>query len=151
MTKRDLEVSIEANAAPEDVRTVQRGLREFNVRYIGDPNEQPVTIFLRSSDGEVVGGLLGDIRWRWMYVARVWISEAFRGRGYGVALMKAAEEQAISAGCLGIHLDTFEYQARPFYEKLGYEVFGTLDDYPPNYRQYHLAKRLHEKRGEQSE
>jgi hypothetical protein len=43
---------------------------------------------------------------------------------------------------VGVYLDTFEYQARPFYEKLGYDVFGTLDGYPPGYRQYHLAKRF---------
>lgn len=39
-------------------------------------------------------------------------------------------------------LDTFEYQARPFYEKLGYQLFGTLDGYPPGYRQFYLRKRL---------
>jgi hypothetical protein len=38
--------------------------------------------------------------------------------------------------------DTLDYQARPFYEKLGYQLFGTLDGYPPGYRQFYLCKRL---------
>ena len=53
-----------------------------------------------------------------------------------------AESRARERGCIGVYLDTFEYQARPFYERLGYELFGTLEGYPPGYRQYYLAKRL---------
>ena len=56
--------------------------------------------------------------------------------------MTAAESRARERGCIGVYLDTFEYQARPFYERLGYELFGTLEGYPPGYRQYYLAKRL---------
>ena len=56
-----------------------------------------------------------------------------------------AESHARTRGCVGAYLDTFEYQARPFYETLGYTLFGTLDGYPPGYRQYHLAKRFTQK------
>jgi ribosomal protein S18 acetylase RimI-like enzyme len=89
-----------------------------------------------------VGGLLGHIRWRWLYVAKLWISASHRGAGHGIELMAAAEAHARVRDCLGVYLDTFDYQARPFYEKLGYTIFGTLEGYPPGYRQYHLAKRL---------
>ncbi len=54
--------------------------------------------------------------------------------------MHAIEEFARREGCLGTYLDTFEYQALPFYEKLGYEQLGVLEGYPPGYRQYHLKK-----------
>jgi GNAT superfamily N-acetyltransferase len=135
-------VSIEPEAPVGDVEIVQAGLRAFNVARIGEPAEEPVRIFLRDERGQIVGGLLGHIRWRWLYVAKLWISEPHRGAGHGVALMTAAESFARGRGCVGAYLDTFEYQARPFYEKLGYAVFGTLEGYPPEYRQYHLAKRL---------
>ena len=49
---------------------------------------------------------------------------------------------AIGRGCTGATLTTFEHQARPFYEKLGYVLFGTLEGYPAGTRQYHLSKRL---------
>ena len=135
-------ITVESNASPDDVAVVRRGLRAFNVEFIGPPNEEEITIFLRTPSRQIVGGLLGDIRWRWMYVARVWIDAAYRGQGHGAALMRAAEARAVESGCLGIHLDTFEYQARPFYEKLGYDLFGTLEGYPPGYRQFYLSKRL---------
>jgi hypothetical protein len=56
--------------------------------------------------------------------------------------MRAVEEYARRHDCLGIYLDTFEYQALPFYEKLGYVQFGVLEGYPPGYRQFHLLKAL---------
>lgn len=135
-------ITVEPLASSADVATVQAGLRAFNVERIGEPGEEPVQLFLRDDEDRVVGGLLGHIKWRWLYVAKLWIDDAHRGAGYGSALLAEAESFAQRRGCIGAYLDTFEYQARPFYEKLGYELFGTLEGYPPGYRQYHLAKRF---------
>lgn len=135
-------ITFEPDASAGDVAAVQAGLRAFNVERIGDPDEEPVQLFLRDEDDRVVGGLLGHLRWRWLYVAKLWIDAAHRGAGHGTALLAGAESFARSRGCVGAYLDTFEYQARPFYEKLGYELFGTLEGYPPGFRQYHLAKRF---------
>ena len=135
-------VMLELHPSAADANVVISGLRAFNVEFIGDPAEEPVHVFLRDSAGAIVGGLIGHIRWRWLYVSKLWVAATHRGQGHGAALIIAAEEHARSRDCLGVHLDTFEFQARPFYEKLGYELFGTLDDYPPGYRQHHLAKRF---------
>ena len=70
------------------------------------------------------------------------MSEAERGKRLGTRLLEAAENVARVRGCGRAWLDTFEYQARPFYEKLGYRLFGTLEGYPPGYRQYYLTKQL---------
>jgi hypothetical protein len=45
-------------------------------------------------------------------------------------------------GCIGAHLDTFTFQARPFYERHGYAVFGQLDNYPGGHSRFFLSKRL---------
>jgi GNAT superfamily N-acetyltransferase len=135
-------VSVEPAASTADIDVVQAGLRAFNVARIGEPHEEPVQIFLRDERQQVVGGLLGHIRWRWMYVAKLWIDASHRGGGHGTELMTAAEALARARDCIGVYLDTFEYQARPFYERLGYSVFGTLDGYPPGYCQHHLVKRF---------
>jgi len=52
------------------------------------------------------------------------------------------ESEATQQGCTHAHLDTFSYEARPFYEKLGYDLFATLEDYPPGYCKYFLKKSL---------
>jgi GNAT superfamily N-acetyltransferase len=135
-------VRVDPNASADDIDAVVAGLLAFNVARIGDPNEEPVQIFVRDSHGTILGGLLGDIKWRWMFVSKLWVSDDLRGAGYGSELMVAAEELARSRTCIGIYLSTFEFQARPFYEKLGYTVFGTLDGYPPGFCQHYLVKLL---------
>jgi len=135
----ELQIDNEVTAADE-VRVV-RGLLAFNEARIGPADERPVKFVARDS-GAVVGGILGHTRWRWMYIAKLWVDESARGQGLGTRLMEAAEDLARSRGCTDVSLDTFDHQARPFYEKLGYELFGTLEGYPPGSRQYYLRKRL---------
>ena len=135
-----VQVSVEPNAKNEDLGVVTAGLRAFNVAFIGDPAEEPVNIFLRDNDANVVGGLIGHVKWRWLYVSKLWVSDVYRGMGKGAHLLESAEEYARSRGCVGSYLDTFEYQARPFYEKRGYTVFGKLEGFPPGYRQFYLSK-----------
>ena len=136
----ELQIDNEVTAADE-VRVV-RGLLAFNEARIGPADERPVKFVARDSGGAVAGGILGHTRWRWMYIAKLWVDESARGQGLGTRLMEAAEDLARSRGCTDVSLDTFDHQARPFYEKLGYELFGTLEGYPPGSRQYYLRKRL---------
>lgn len=133
-------VTVEPRPSAAEANVVISGLRAFNVDFIGDPADEPVHVFVRDGAGAVVGGLIGHIRWRWLYVSKLWVAATHRGQGHGAALIAAGEEHARARGCLGVHLDTFEFQARPFYEKVGYTLFGTLDNYPPGFRQYHFAK-----------
>lgn len=140
--KGTVKVSVEERASREDIDTVTSGLRDFNTEFLGPQDLRPLTVFLRDGHGNVVGGLLGHTVYRWAYVSKLWVAAEFRGKGFGRSLLQAAEKEAIARGCTGIHLDTFEYQARPFYEKHGYRLFGTLEGFPPGYRQYFLAKTL---------
>lgn len=133
-------LSLETAPSSDDEHVVLTGLRAFNVAVIGDPQMRPVDVFVRDDAGQVVGGLVGWIKWRWLYVSKLWIPEALRRRNIGSQLMATAENHAWNEGCLGAYLDTFEYQALPFYQKLGYELFGTLDGFPPGYRQFYLRK-----------
>jgi GNAT superfamily N-acetyltransferase len=136
------ELEIDDDVMPADEASVVRGLLAFNEARLGPSGEQPVKFVVRDSAGTVLGGILGHTRWRWLYIAKLWIDERVRGQGVGTRLMAAAEDLARSRGCTDVSLDTFDYQARPFYEKLGYELFGTLEGYPPGSRQYYLRKRL---------
>ena len=48
----------------------------------------------------------------------MWVAETARGKGLGRQVMLAIEDAAEERGCERARLDTFSYQARPFYEKL---------------------------------
>jgi GNAT superfamily N-acetyltransferase len=138
----DLEIILNPNDA--DRNAVRLGLIEFNRRAAGrDAGWQPIAIHLLDpATGGPVGGLTGAAVFDWFFVELLHIPEALRGKGHGRALMNRAEQFAREQGCVGIWLDTFSFQARPFYEKLGFTVFGTLDDHPIGGARYFMQKRF---------
>ncbi len=135
-------ITFEEHAKDEDVRRVSGGLDKYNVEQTGGLDFRKLNIFVRDSDGEIIGGLVGGTYWGWLYIDLLWIDEPVRHLGYGRKLLKAAEEEAVKRGCTQVFLDTFSFQARPFYEKHGYTVFGELKDFPPGHARYFLHKTL---------
>ncbi len=131
---------------PEMRQAIVDGLGAFNSSRIGTSVAEPRPLALLlsepDSDGIVVGGLYGSTWMSYLHVNLLFVPEKMRGGGVGRMLMMEAEAEAIRRGCSAASLDTFSFQARGFYEKLGYCVFGTLDDYPPGHRRFYLTKRL---------
>lgn len=95
---------------------------------------------LRDDSGGLAGGLSGAMSWGWLFIDAVWVHADLRGKGIGHALMARAERHAAAEGCHSVWLDTF--QAKGFYQGLGYSVFGALEDYPNGQTRYFLRKRL---------
>ncbi|WP_300398924.1 GNAT family N-acetyltransferase, partial [uncultured Sphingobium sp.] len=65
-----------------------------------------------------------------------------RGADHGTALMRRAEELAREQDCIGIWLDTYSFQARGFYEKMGFSLCGEIADHPVGEKRFFLSKRL---------
>lgn len=101
-----------------------------------------VDFILRDESGTIVGGLLADVYWRSMYVAFLWLEAAKREGGFGTQLMALAEAEARRQDCDFMWLTTYSFQARPFYEKLGFYLIGQLDGHPPGYSVYTMRKDL---------
>lgn len=100
----------------------------------------PLDILVRDDGGQIIGGLTADTYWDWLEINYFWLAEGLRKQGLGTRLLLAAEVEARRRGCRHVHLTTFGFQARGFYEKLGYRLVGQLDDYPPGGVYYWLRK-----------
>jgi len=121
---------------------VRDRLDMYNVGVTGVAGYWPVNYFVRSARGETLGGLLGGIWGGWLNITFLWVDESLRGKDWGTRLMDQAEAYARERGAHSVLLDTHSFQARPFYEARGYEVFGTLDDYPAGHKKFFLRKKL---------
>ena len=128
------------DAASRDFIT--NGLDSYSMVASGCPDWLPVNFVLRDDRGEVLGGLLGQLWGGWLHVTYLWIGKAARGQGHGTRLMRDAEAYAGARGAIGASLETYSFQARPFYERLGYRVVGAIDDYPPGHAKFFLRKTL---------
>ncbi len=136
----DVSIVIEEAPSKETLAVIDRGLDDYNAQFSPEHFEEFVAA-LKTPEGEVKGGVYAIVWAGMMFVKWLWIDEAYRGSGRGRALMAVAEAEGRKRGCSAVWLDTFEFQARPFYEKLGYELFGTLD-YPAGFKRFFLQKAL---------
>lgn len=136
------ELKIEERPSAEDLAKLDHGLSDHAVPFTDHPGFQPLAVMARDGDGNLVGGVVGKINWTWLYVSKLWVIGDARSTGLGSRLMGALEEAAAARGCRWAHLDTFSFQAPSFYERLGYESFATLPDYPPGHRRIFMRKSL---------
>ncbi|MEO8396104.1 MAG: GNAT family N-acetyltransferase [Chloroflexota bacterium] len=135
----------ERDPNPADVEIVKWGLYNFNMRTMNDERFLDIAIFLRDEANAVQGGILGSVWATWFHLEFLWIAEAYRHQNYGDQLMQAAEAEALAFGATSIYLETHSFQARPFYERHGFQVVGEIEDYPPGQTYYLLSKSLTEK------
>lgn len=121
---------------------IGRGIREFNTQQAGDGHAIYLCYVLFAPDETIVGGIIGETHWNWLFINLVWIKDGLRRCGFGEQLLMAAEAEGRRRGATNAYLDTFSFQAPDFYKKHGYEVFGLLEDFPPGHCRYYLTKRL---------
>jgi hypothetical protein len=108
---------VELDPNPARVRALSQGLTRHGLPITRVPGFQPIAVFARDRGGALVAGASGTINWNWLHVSLLWVSEDQRRSGLGS-------------------------RARPFYERHGYRLFGTLDDYPPGHQRFYLEKDL---------
>lgn len=138
----NLRLSLEDEPSPADRQVLEDGLYLFNSLQLERDDGRLLAVFLRDEQGEVFGGLMG---WTWAGVCEIqalWVYPALRGQGYGLQLMEAAEAEARARGVEWIQVSSYSFQAPEFYQKLGYQIVGRLEDWPPGHQHYFLRKRL---------
>jgi GNAT superfamily N-acetyltransferase len=136
----ELTYTVTPEPTPEEQYCIIDPLIAYNEAEAGPRNKKDFAFFVRSETGEFVGGLLGFTHFNHFFVAAIFVDEKARGEGIGRELMQRAEALALQQGCEMIYLDTFDYQAPGFYEKLGFKVFGTLQDYPTGHQRFYMVK-----------
>jgi len=138
----DIRIVSDPHASEGLRKVVVDHLDTYNIAVTGFREYSPVNLFLRDAGDEVVGGLLAGIWGGVLFVRILWVSEALRGRGFGRRLMETAERRAVERGCRHVFLDTFNFQAPGFYEKLGYQTYAKADDWPVGHAHHFLRKDL---------
>lgn len=109
--------------------------REINDRY-------PVAVTVKNNHDEIVAGASGVTFGNWLHLTTLWVNEQLRGKNYGSTLLNEIERAAKSRNCKQCLLDTLDYQAMPFYQKHGYKIVWTQENYPLTGCKYFMTKAL---------
>jgi ribosomal protein S18 acetylase RimI-like enzyme len=133
-------ITLETDMSDEVRQAVQSGLFAYNARFAGPMDHCVLTISARGDDKKIIGGLIAQLLWKWMHVDRLWVDESHRRKGIGRQLLVAAENEAQNRGCLYSYLNTFDFQARGFYEKHGYSVYAVQENFPVGHKNFLMSK-----------
>jgi len=137
-----LRIERSQNPTDEEREAILTPLRAYNEAQAGPSNAQLLALLIRNDNGEILGGLYGRFFYQWLFIELLSVPEQARGQGMGSKLMQMAEDLAREKECVGIWLDTFEFQAPEFYKRLGYSELGQIADYPPGHKRYFFQKHL---------
>ncbi|RJX70979.1 GNAT family N-acetyltransferase [Vibrio sinensis] len=118
------------NPATEIKDTVLKGLRGFNANHFPHDNSEDIACVTKNDDGEIKGGLTGEIYMNTLFIHYFWLDDSLRGSGMGTQLIQKVEQMVQQRGVTDIYLDTFTFQAREFYLKMGFEEVGRFTGYP---------------------
>jgi ribosomal protein S18 acetylase RimI-like enzyme len=102
----------------------------------------PFSIFIKDQDENVKGGISGTIFYGSLYVDSLWVDKTIRHQGWGTQLMVAAEKVGKQQGAKFATLNTMDWEALPFYQKLGYSIEFTREGYEKNSKMFMLRKIL---------
>jgi len=103
---------------------------EADVKAIARTSES-ANLLVAFDDERIIGFTLSIPNFlRGEYLQLLSVDADFRSRGVGQALMKALEAKVFAKSPnLFLCVSDFNEKARAFYQKLGYEVVGSLDDF----------------------
>jgi GNAT superfamily N-acetyltransferase len=99
------------------------------------------TVLLSDDSGTLRGGARGVVRMGAIDLQTVWLDEDLRREGSGAQIVRAVEDEGKRRGARAVLLYTCDFQARGFYERLGYSCFGTFE-FPDGVTRFYMSRVL---------
>jgi len=115
---------------PTEIDAIEDRLYEHNRAATGRDDGQGLGFIVRDEDGRTVAIAAG---YTWAGVSEIkqmWVDEAFRGQGYGRALLDAMVTEARRRGALRVWVSSYDFQAPGFYERAGFTRMAAFDGWP---------------------
>ena len=140
--KNNIQFECSDRASQDDLDAVDAGLDDFNAAEPEIHHVAPLSVLARDSAGQIIGGAVGRTWGQCCELRQLWISTDARGLGLGTHLMDMFENEARQRGSSLVYLDTFSFQAKPFYEKRGYHVVLETHGFTNSIVKYTMHKHL---------
>jgi GNAT superfamily N-acetyltransferase len=129
----------------EEIELIDNKLGDYNktqVQYTSKMDYVPLNFHIKDEQGDIIAGINALSCWQMLHISELYVDEQNRGKSIGTLLLNKVETEAKAIGATLSYTDTFDWQAKDFYLKLGYEVFGVIEDCPKGHKRFFLKKQL---------
>ncbi len=133
-------------ATNQDIKALDKAITDYNIRIA---KELPRAEIMRldfaaeNAEGRLLGGIQAYwVNWGILHIELLYVYDQYRGQGIASMLLEHVEKISRSHRCYLAHLDTFDFQAKDFYLKHGYAIFGVLENAPKGHNRYYMKKNL---------
>jgi GNAT superfamily N-acetyltransferase len=137
-----MKLALERDDNDEVLGALTAGMKAFNGAAVPGLQGHKIVAAIRDDAGSVVGGVIGRLAEDSVYMEVVYTADSVRGTGWGSKALLLAEEEAKRLGATESWLYTMSFQAKPFYEKLGYHQFAELKWKNGEHRRQFMRKDL---------
>jgi GNAT superfamily N-acetyltransferase len=137
-----MKLALEADADDAVLKALMAGMKAFNGAAIPDLNAHKIVAAIRDAADKVIGGVIGRLAGDSVYMEIVYNDDSVRGTGMGREMMLLCEAEAKRLGAREAWLYTMSFQAKPFYEKLGYAQFAELNWLNGTHKRHFMRKDL---------
>lgn len=135
-------ISYQEQATTEEENVLFEGVVQAAAAAKGMSRICPFAFFIRDSHKAILAGAKGVSLYGCLYVDMLWVAPDIRHKGVGSQLIDACEKLGRKRNCTFVSLTTMDWEALPFYQKLGYEIEFVRKGYEKNSKMYLLRKNL---------
>jgi len=138
----DLRVVYGERLSEEELEKIEKGFSDIAYKAKELPPIENFCINLYQDMNSLKASIYGSLYYGCMHIDTIFVDEDLRGRGHGKELVRLAENFAVKKNCLFITVSTMDWEARGFYEKLGYMPEYERKGYIKDSILYSLIKHL---------
>ncbi len=140
-----MEYSI-SEADPGELKELDQAITDFNIKIVPELPRAEIhrlDFAVKNAGGRLLGGIQSyRVNWGILHVELIYVYDDYRHQGIATALLNRVEKIAREHQCHLSHLDTFDFQAKDFYLRHGYSIFGVLENAPKGHSRYFMKKDL---------
>jgi|JFJP01.1.fsa_nt_gi ribosomal protein S18 acetylase RimI-like enzyme len=104
-------------------------------------SQEPVSFEIRNKNN-LIGVVVAQLFWGQLHIKYLVVEEKHRGQGYARKLMESVFEYGKQQDCQFVFVETMNFQAPEFYQKLGFRIELQRDGYKNGTSFYYLRKDL---------
>ena len=119
-----LQFQIDQPGKSEIEAIILKNLRSNEIELVGEYTRIPFTIFVKNNNDKVIGGISALIRGYDCAIKSVSLEKDYTRKGIGTKMFIELEKFAKENNCKRMIVETF--QAKGFYEKLGFKTVATI-------------------------